>query len=33
MSMLSDLINTLKPLNVPIETGVFTDKAPKNILY
>ena len=30
--MLSDLINTLKPLNVPIETGVFTDKAPNEYI-
>lgn len=32
MSILSDLINTLKPLNVPIETGVFTDKAPNKYI-
>ena len=28
MSLLSDIQTTLAPLNIPIETGVFTDKAP-----
>ena len=29
MSFLSDLKTTLTPLNIPIETGVFTEKAPE----
>lgn len=28
MSLLSDIQAILSPLNIPIETGVFTDKAP-----
>lgn len=32
MSVLSDLKDTLTPLNIPLETGVFSDKAPDKYL-
>ena len=32
MSLLSDLTAILAPLNIPIETGVFKDKAPDTYL-
>lgn len=32
MSMLSDLNKTLSPLNIPMESGVFTDKAPNRYI-
>ena len=28
MSILADMQRVIKPLGIPIETGVFTDKAP-----
>ena len=28
MSILADMQKVIKPLGIPIETGVFTDKAP-----
>lgn len=32
MSLLSDLQETLSALSVPVETGVFTDKAPEQYI-
>ena len=32
MSILSDLQNTLKPLDIPLETGVFSDSAPSEYI-
>lgn len=32
MSILSDLVNTIKTLNIPIETGYFSDKPPSEYI-
>lgn len=32
MSILSDLQNTLEPLGIPLETGIFSDNAPSEYI-